>query len=148
MERGDFTVVDATHISSKSISQYKSLATSYRYRVYVIDFTQVPLETALLQNRSREAHKVVRESVLYQMNERLKTEKVPSWVTVLQLEEYSQVMTYQPRSFDQYEAIHVFGDIHGCHTALTTYLQGDIKENELYIFAGDLLDRGRETRKY
>ncbi|MCW4644117.1 AAA family ATPase [Bacillus safensis] len=82
MERGDFTVIDATHISSKSISQYKSLATSYRYRVYVVDFTQVPLETALLQNRSRESHKVVRESVLYQMNERLKTEKVPSWVTV------------------------------------------------------------------
>lgn len=147
MERGDFTVIDATHISSKSISQYKSLATSYRYRVYVVDFTQVPLETALLQNRSREAHKVVRESVLYQMNERLKTEKVPSWVTVLQPEEYPQVMTYQPRSFDQYEAIHVFGDIHGCHTALTTYLQGDIKENELYIFAGDLLDRGIENKE-
>ncbi|OLP66297.1 hypothetical protein BACPU_05990 [Bacillus pumilus] len=147
MERGDFTVIDATHVTSKSISQYKSLATSYRYRVYIVDFTQVPLETALLQNRSRESHKVVRESVLYQMNERLKTEKVPSWVTVLQPDEYPLVMTYQPRSFDQYEAIHVFGDIHGCHTALKTYLQGDIKENELYIFVGDLLDRGIENKE-
>lgn len=128
MERGDFTVIDATHVTSKSISQYKSLATSYRYRVYVVDFTQVPLETALLQNRGREPHKVVKESVLYQMNERLKTEKVPSWVTVLTPEEYPVIMTYQPRSFDQYEAIHVFGDIHGCYTALNTYLQGDLKK--------------------
>ncbi|MGE6632196.1 RNA ligase [Bacillus sp. NPDC077027] len=147
MERGDFTVIDATHVTSKSISQYKSLATTYRYRVFVVDFTSVPLETALLQNRSREPHKIVPEKVLYQMSERLKSEKVPSWVTVLSPEEYQHVMTYKPRSYDQYEAIHLFGDIHGCYTAFMTYMQGDIKEDELYIFTGDLLDRGIENVK-
>ncbi|MBM6849814.1 metallophosphoesterase, partial [Bacillus licheniformis] len=32
-----------------------------------------------------------------------------------------------------------------CNTVLQEYLKGDLKENELYIFVGDLLDRGIEN---
>lgn len=70
---------------------------------------------------------------------------MPSWVTVLKPDEFENTMTYKPRCFDDYKKIHIFGDVHGCNTVLQEYLNGDLNENELYIFVGDLIDRGIEN---
>ena len=51
---------------------------------------------------------------------------------------------YTPADYNGYRAVHVVGDIHGCFTVLKEGL-GELKEDELYIFAGDFLDRGTEN---
>ena len=45
MENGDFTIIDATHSKSSDFSRYNSLCSTYRYRKYVLSFTDVPIET-------------------------------------------------------------------------------------------------------
>ena len=61
MSRGEFTVIDATCSKTKDMQQYKELAEQYRYRTYVVDFTDVPLETCLKQNKQRHPDKWVPE---------------------------------------------------------------------------------------
>ncbi|MED4882750.1 RNA ligase [Bacillus smithii] len=145
MKHGHFTVIDATHSKQSMISKYRSLADKYRYRVYVVDFSDVPLEKLIIQNQQRPEYKQVPIEAIYKHYERMKTERVPSWVTVIKPHEFKEVMQYKPRNFDEYSRIHVIGDIHGCYTALQTYLNERLNEDELYIFAGDYLDRGTEN---
>ncbi|MBL4968953.1 RNA ligase [Bacillus halotolerans] len=145
MERGEFTIIDATHSKQSMISRYKPLAQKYRYRVYVVDFSDVDLQSILKRNKMRDEHKHVPESSIINIYDRMTREKVPSWVTVLKPDEFENTMSYKPRSFDEYKKIHIFGDIHGCNTVLQEYLNGKLKDNELYIFVGDLVDRGIEN---
>ncbi|PRS01429.1 RNA ligase [Bacillus halotolerans] len=145
MDRGEFTIIDATHSKQSMISRYKPLAQKYRYRVYVVDFSDVDVRRILKRNKMRAEHKHVPESSILNIYERMTTEKVPSWVTVLKPDEFENTMTYKPRCFDDYKKIHIFGDVHGCNTVLQEYLNGDLNENELYIFVGDLIDRGIEN---
>ncbi|WP_144624957.1 RNA ligase [Bacillus velezensis] len=145
MERGEFTIVDATHSKQSMISRYKSLAQKYRYRVHVVDFSDVDIETILKRNKLRPEHKHVPESAIYNIYERMTTERVPKWVDVIKPDEFSEAIKYTPRCLDDYKKIHVFGDIHGCNTVLQKYLNGGINQDEFYIFVGDLVDRGIEN---
>lgn len=48
--------------------------------------------------------------------------------------------------FNHYSKIHHIGDIHGCYTVLRDYISMDkLPEDELFIFTGDLLERGIEN---
>ncbi|MEK4049889.1 RNA ligase [Bacillus sp. FSL K6-2839] len=145
MQRGEFTIIDATHSKQSMISRYRPLAQKYKYRVYVLDFSDVEIERILKRNKMRPEHKHVPESSILNIYERMTTEKIPSWVKVLKPDEFESVMKYEPKSYDEYSKIHIFGDIHGCNSVLQKYLAGDLKEDELYIFVGDLIDRGIEN---
>ena len=46
MNRGEFTVIDATNTKTTEMNRYKNLAKKYRYRIYCIDMTDVPIEVA------------------------------------------------------------------------------------------------------
>ncbi len=46
MQQGCFTVIDATNIRSRDMNMYKKLANKYKYRIYVVDFTDIALEEA------------------------------------------------------------------------------------------------------
>lgn len=50
MQRGDLTVIDATHVDTKNFGKYKALAEKYRYRVRLLDFTDVPVEECKRRN--------------------------------------------------------------------------------------------------
>jgi predicted kinase len=145
MKRGEFTIIDATHAKQEAISRYKALASQYRYRVSVVDFSDVPLETLLLQNKKRPQYKHVPDHVIMNAHERMTTENVPKWVNKVKPYHFHSEMQYTPRDFSDWKRIHHIGDIHGCYTALMEYLGGGLKEDELYIFVGDFLDRGLEN---
>jgi predicted kinase len=145
MKRGEFTIVDATHSKTEMISRYKKLAQKYRYRVTVVDFSDIPLETLLKQNKQRPEHKRVPEAVILNIYERMTTERVPNWVGVIKPHEFHEVMQYKPIDLSEWKKIHHIGDIHGCYTVLMEYLNGGLKDDELYIFVGDYLDRGIEN---
>lgn len=159
MKRGEFTIIDATHAKQETITQYKKLATDYRYRVFVLDFSDVSLEKILIQNNGRKQHKVVPENVILNSYERMKTEHVPRWVKVIKPDQFFDEIQYKIMELDEkfYKKVHHFGDVHGSFDVLMEYFKttnhefiGDhpiLKNDELYIFVGDLLDRGTQNKE-
>ena len=146
MRHGAFTVIDSTNIRTEELRRYKKLCGEYRYRVYCVDFTQVPLEEAKRRNGTREPLKRVPEPVIERMARSLSGQRIPSGIVVIRPDELERVWL-KKIDLSGYRRIHHIGDLHGCYTVLREYLdgQGGIKEDEFYIFLGDYIDRGVEN---
>ena len=144
MQRGEFTVIDATNSKTSEMNNYKKLADKYRYRMFCIDFTDVPIEEVKRRNANREELKRVPEEVIDKMYSRFATQKIPSGITVLKPDELDKIK-YPIIDLSEYKVIHHIGDIHGCNTVLNEYLKNGIKDDEFYIFTGDYIDRGIEN---
>lgn len=163
MSRGEFVIVDATHSRSSDFSRYNSLCEKYRYRRYYVDFSDVDIDVCKKRNKMRPEYKQVPESVIDKMYARLKTQsKTSGWVEVDKEHFWEEIGT-KIFDFNDYKKIHIFGDIHGCYSALKKYLISQensniifdynkhleltINDNEMYIFCGDYLDRGLENKQ-
>lgn len=146
MQNGEFTVIDATNSKTAEMNKYKELAKDYRYRIYCIDMTDIPIEEVKRRNVNREEIKRVPEEVIDKFYSRFATQQIPSGIKVLKPDELDTIW-YRPMDLSAYNKIHVIGDIHGCYTTLKEYIDtsGGIKANEFYIFAGDYVDRGIEN---
>lgn len=132
MQRGEFTVIDATNSKTSEMNQYKNLAKQYRYRIYIVDMTDLPIEECKKRNTEREAYKQVPEEVIDKMYARFATQKIPSGLTILKPLDIDKIF-YEPIDMNQWKKIHIIGDIHGCNTCLQEYL-GEMKDDEYYIF--------------
>lgn len=146
MQNGEFTVIDATNSKTSEINRYKEMCETYRYRMYCVDFTDIPIDEVKRRNRSREAFKRVSEEVIDRMYSRFATQKVPSGVKVIKPGELNTIWLKRI-DLSGYNRIHHIGDIHGCNTVLQKYLSdnGGIRDDEFYIFVGDYVDRGLEN---
>ena len=146
MQKGEFTVIDATNSKTSEINRYKEMCSIYRYRMYCVDFTDIPIDEVKRRNANREPLKRVPDEVIDKMYSRFATQKIPSGVTVIKPDELDTVYM---KLFDlsEYKKIHHIGDIHGCNTVLQQYLadNGGLKDDEFYIFLGDYIDRGIEN---
>lgn len=143
MKRGEFTIIDAVHSKSSEFSRYKSLAEQYRYRLYCVDFTDIPIEVAKERNAGRPEYKQVPELEIDKVYSRFATQGKTSGFTVVKPEEFEKILTTEPYNWNDYENIHIFGDIHGCYEPLKEYFEKyPYTENDGYIFVGDYLDRG------
>lgn len=147
MERGDFTIIDATHTSLSALRAYEGLASAYRYRLVVVDFSATPLEEAKKRNKSR-GYKAVPEAVLESMHaclqESLQT-PLPARYALVNASEVDSMnldsagadssakpsapniapanpLIFTPQNLDKYRRIHHIGDIHGSFDALLDYL--------------------------
>lgn len=147
MQRGEFTIIDATNSKTEEMNKYKKIADKYRYRIYILDFTNVPIEITKQRNKQRISYKQVPDEVIDKMYSRFQTQKIPSGITIVKPEDFEHVISniYNIRDFSNYDKIHHIGDIHGCYTVLKEYLNDELQDNELYIFVGDYLDRGIEN---
>lgn len=146
MKLGEFTVVDATNSKTCEMQRYKDMAKNYRYRVFCIDMTSVPIEEVKRRNKQRPVYKVVPDEVIDNMYARFATQQIPSSVTVLRPDELDRIWI-KPLDFSHFKKIHHIGDIHGCCSVLKDYIEsnGNLKEEEMYIFLGDYIDRGIEN---
>lgn len=146
MQRGEFTVIDATNSKTSEMNKYKKLCQEYRYRIFLVDFTDVPIEECKKRNSLRATMKQVPEAVIDKMYSRFKTQGIPSGITVIKPEELDKVFM-KKIDLSEYKVIHHVGDIHGCNTALQKYLNaiGGIKDDHFFIFCGDYIDRGIEN---
>ncbi len=146
MAYGDFTVIDATNSKTSEMNRYKTLGARYKYRIYCVDFTDIPVETVKERNRGRDPLKRVPDYVIDRMYSRFQTQKIPSGITVIKPDELDKIWM-KPSDFSAYGKIHHIGDIHGCYTALSEYFnrEGGMKDDEMYIFCGDYIDRGIEN---
>ena len=59
MQRGDFTVIDATNSKTSEMNRYKEMCETYRYRMYCVDFTDIPIAEVKRRNLNREPLKRV-----------------------------------------------------------------------------------------
>lgn len=146
MKKGELTIIDAVHPCKEDFTPYKKLAEKYRYRLYVVDFTQIPIEEVYKRNENRESYKVVPKSSIDRVYKAFAKEEIPSSFKVILPEQVDDILTTKPKEMNQYEKIHVFGDIHGCLSTLKEYFEKNpIQEQEAYIFVGDYFDRGIEN---
>ena len=164
MKNGDFTIIDATHSRSTDFSRYNSLCESYRYRKYVVSFTDVPKEVCIERNHQRDAYKRVPDEVIDKMYARFETqEKTSGWVDIPR-DEFWETFSNKEFDFNEYKRIHIIGDIHGCFNPLKEYilkqtyteyqeevnsqnLHQFLNDEDAYIFVGDYLDRGLQNKE-
>ncbi len=146
MARGELLVVDATHTLPSYFHDYAKLAQKYRYKAYAVDFTDVPLEICKERNKGRVSYKIVDDSVLEKMYDRIRKLPIPKQFQILKPSEVAATLTNETVALDSYKRIHHIGDIQGCYTPLKQYFdQYPYTADEYYIFVGDLLDRGTEN---
>lgn len=144
MRNGEFTVIDATNSKTSEINRYKEMCDTYRYRIFCIDMTDLPIEECKRRNASRPILKQVPESAIDKMYSRFSTQKIPSGIKVIKPEDLNTIWMRQV-DFSGYDKIVHVGDIHGCYTALMEYFKDGLDDNTMYIFVGDLIDRGIEN---
>lgn len=146
MMHGEFTVIDATNSKTSEMNRYKEICKTYRYRIYCVDFTDMPIEEVKRRNANREPLKRVPEEVIDKMYSRFNTQKIPSGIKAIKPDQLDTIWM-KPLDLSEYRTIHHIGDIHGCNTVLQKYLSenGDIRDDEFYIFCGDYIDRGIEN---
>lgn len=144
MQRGELTVIDATNSKTSEMNRYKTLASEYRYRIVLVDMTNIPIDVCKKQNAMRPQYKQVPDDVIDRIYSRFATQKVPSGIKVIAPDQLQSIW-YKPMDLSQYKKIHHIGDIHGCYTVLNNYLGGEIHADEFYIFTGDYIDRGLEN---
>lgn len=145
MKRGEFTVIDATNTKTSEMNRYKDLAKKYRYRIYCVDMTDVPIEVAKERNKKRDPIKYVPEEAIDRAYARFATQKIPSGIKAIKPNELDTIF-YKPIDLSAYDKVHVIGDIHGCYTALMDFMNNhDVNANDFFIFLGDYLDRGLEN---
>lgn len=146
MQNGEFTVIDATNSKTVEINRYKEMCNTYRYRIYCVDFTDLPIEECKRRNASRDIYKRVPDYVIDKMYSRFANQPIPSGIKVIKPDELDTIWLKQ---FDmsKYEKVVHIGDIHGCYTALMEYFKNGLNDNYMYIFCGDLIDRGIENKE-
>ena len=146
MQNGEFTVIDATNSKTSDMNRYKELCDSYKYRMYCVDMTDLPIEICKNRNLCRPLRQRVPEEVIDKMYSRFATQKIPSGITVIKPDELDRVFL-KKIDLSAYEKVHVIGDIHGCFTPLMEYFTkyGGLHDDEFYIFDGDFIDRGVEN---
>lgn len=146
MSRGEFTVIDATCSKTRDMQQYKDLATQYRYRMFIVDFSNVPLEVCLKQNLMRPEEKHVPEEAIRNIYARFATQQIPGGITVIKPEEF-EILLEKPFDVSNYKKLVFVGDVHGCYDTLMQYpdFKEGLKDDTEYIFCGDYIDRGNQN---
>lgn len=142
MERGDFTVIDATHSNPNMFRKYKKLMAKYRYRCYYMEFDP-GYETILQYNANRPEYKRVPEQAIERIYAMFETTSPQSFAT--KITSLSEIENYYIADDNTFDNVMVIGDIHGCYTAFSQLMNGEPNPNTKYVFCGDYLDRGLEN---
>lgn len=145
MKSGELTVIDAVNSKEADLNEYYELALKYRYKMYIVDFTTIPVVETKNRNLSRMARKRVPDHIVDKVYAEFKTQIIPP-IQVIKPEELNTVWP-KPIKLDSFKKIHHIGDIHGCLEVLQNGIKacGGIKEDEFYIFLGDYTDRGPKS---
>lgn len=153
MSRGEFCIIDATHYKWELIKQYKQLIAKYRYRAYVVDFTDVSKDELIKRNSNRDQYKQVPVGAIEKMCSVFEAEKIskqiPGYVKVISKDEAVKKLNEDPiYDFNDYEKVIVIPDLHGCYEPLKSYFENHpFNEKYFYCFLGDYIDRGLQNKE-
>lgn len=149
MKRGEFVVIDATNSKTADMQKYKQISDTYRYRIYLIDLTDLPIEECKRRNANRlPEYKRVPEQAIDNQYARFKSQQIPTGIKVLdKTKPIIPQMSFDKIDLSHYRKIHHIGDVHGCYTVLKKYMDENYNEEDLFIFTGDYIDRGIENKE-
>ncbi len=154
MVRGQLVVLDATHPTADDFEPYLALATRWRYAVACVDFTPVPLPRLLHQNEKRSPHQVVPDEILEEIRAACLVGEVPAGVCVVPWQSdgtheaaLSRWLAVPHHDVSHYVRVHHIGDVQGCHAPVARYLDAGLAADELYLFVGDVCDRGPQNAR-
>lgn len=158
MAEGQLVILDGRHMQSDEIRGYKALAQDNRYRVNVVDFSDVPKGECISRvddartNGSLSSSEAARDIADIELFYALGEPSLPSGFEIVAPQEALALVEQAiPHDLSRYRAINFFGDIHGCHTALMEMMgklgcdDGKLRDDEFYVFCGDYIDRGLEN---
>lgn len=146
MLKGETIFVDATHYSRRSLNEYNKLKEKYKYKVYVVDFTHVPLDVCLARNAER-GYKRVPSDVIRKMHTEMIGTSIPSRYNLIKPDDLKDIANWKVTDLNKYKQVQIIGDIHSCYTALMEGLElenGSLRDDTFYVFTGDYFDRGIE----
>lgn len=141
LNRGLTTIIDATNIQSYSMKKFYDIATGYSYKVYCVDMSDIPIDVIKERNAAR-GYKAVPVDVIDKMAISLKDITVPKGIICISPEEMIKQLCPDPTDVSEYEKIIFIGDIHGCLEPLKVLFKSGLKDEYLYVFTGDYIDRG------
>lgn len=104
MQNGEFTVIDATNSKTSEMNRYKELCDAYKYRIYCVDFTDIPIEVTKERNRMRPEVKQVPDEAIEKMYARFQTQKIPSGITVIKPDELYRIWM-KPLDVSEYKKV-------------------------------------------
>ncbi len=100
MRKGELTFIDAMHVYADDLSIYKKLAEKYRYRLYIIDFTDISYEELIKRNSERETKKFVPEEAIKRVYKALLKEKISKAFTIIKPYELNKVINMSSKVVD------------------------------------------------
>lgn len=145
MLNGDTIVVDACFSKETDFAEIRKMAEVNRYRIFVVDFTNVSLPELIKRNAARGINGVS-TAILEKMVSRFLNQNPPKYCTVLKPEDAIRAVSPIVFNYDVYKKVHIFGDIQGCFAPLKEYFDANpYNKDDFYLFTGDLFDRGKEN---
>ena len=158
MKNGDFTVIDATHMSSYLTKKYIELADRYKYSCFYYQL-DTPLDECIERNRQRaliNPYKYVPEDAIERAWHMIQKTSLPS--RFKRIYDISEIDNYYVKDVSDYHEVKVIGDVHGCYSVLAEALTGTnqitvndsnyfLNQHIQYVFVGDYLDRGIENKQ-
>lgn len=148
MKNGEFTVVDATHTREFYFKDYKKLCKEYNYRMVIVDFSSIDLDTCKERNLKRESYKRVSEEAIESMYNKIKIPLQGNY----EIYDYDKLPNLDTFVYkidgNKWKEVIVFGDIHSCYDPIRKYFDTSPESDEkLYIFVGDYFDRGIQAKE-
>ena len=148
MKNGDTTVIDATHTKESYLKDYKKLCKQYNYRMIIVDFSSIDLDTIKLRNYRRESYKQVSEEVIDRMYQQISNPLQGNY-EIYNYDEFPNLDNFVYKiNGNNYDKVVVFGDIHNCYSPLKEYFDKNPESDKnLYVFVGDYFDRGIQGKE-
>lgn len=148
MKVGDTTVVDATHTKESYLKDYKKLCKEYNYRMIVVDFSSIDLDTIKSRNYRRESYKQVSEDVIDRMYQQINNPLQGNY-EIYKYDEFPNLDNFVYKiDGNKYNKVVIFGDIHNCYDPVKEYFDKNPESDKnLYIFVGDYFDRGIQGKE-
>lgn len=154
MHNGQAIFIDNTNLKAKDVRAWKAIADRNGYETIVVNVQgEITLDELLERNQSRTERKQLGADRAAKVERMFKSyhSQAPlpgiRYITPAEVEEELVVRVFDA---SDYEEVIVVGDIQGCGNALEalTNKVGSLDdENRLWVFCGDLFDRGDSPAK-
>lgn len=151
LQMGGNLFIDNLNPKFKDISEVLSIIKEYDYDYKIIEFPLEPFDFYISRNNQRPKYKRLPETTLAALYKVFKERDFPKEkvFTVEEVfKEFNATSEDLLEDISNYEKIHFIGDLQGSFSPLKEYFdKNNIKDNELYVFVGDYIDRGIENDK-
>lgn len=150
MNIGDTLFIDNMNLGARDIRRWAELAHKYFYTLYVVDVQSDLTDDQLLARNARRGYKRVADEVVLKCAQRGRNWDGFEDYTVISIDQMRDQIENPKLNVDAstYESVVIIGDVHG-HTTeldeLTDQFGGLDNENILFVFVGDIIDRGYDN---